>query len=196
VKKALGMLILTSLILFMTSPAFSNEITYGIGASARDNDATLYFPIKMKRFIIEPMISYTKMDQEYSAGSQQQAEVETTAYSIGVGVLMYNEVLKNTDLIYGVRFGYIKEEADEELSATGRYTRSTSLDTQGYFVAPTLGFEYNFNEHISAGLYFSLEYRDLDGEQQDIYDGEDFQETDIEYSGFSTETDIFLKFYF
>jgi hypothetical protein len=58
-----------------------------------------------------------------------------------------------------------------------------------------LGFEYNFNEHISAGLYFSLEYRALDGEQN-IYDGAGFPETDIEYSGFSTETDIFLKFYF
>ena len=129
-KKALGMLILTALILFMTSPAFSNEMTYGIGASARDNDATLYFPIKMKRFIIEPMISYTKMDQEYSSASQE-IEAETTAYSIGVGILMYNEVLKNTDLIYGVRFGYVKEEADEERSATGSVTRSTSLDTQG-----------------------------------------------------------------
>ena len=193
-KKALGTLILTSLILLLTSPAFSDDITFGLGASARDDDATLYFPIKMKRFIIEPMISYAKMDREYSSASQE-IEAEMTAYSVGVGVLMYNEVMKNTDLIYGVRFGYIKEETDEEWSATGSVDRSASIDTQGYFVAPTVGFEYNFTEHISAGLYFSLEYSALDGEQNE-YDGVDFSESDVEYSGFSTETDIFLKFYF
>jgi hypothetical protein len=177
----------------MASPSFSSEITYGIGVSARDSSATIYFPIKTKRFIFEPMINIAYYDEDWT-GASVARESEGTQYRIGAGVFMYNELLKNTELIYGARLGYLNEDSDSKYTS-GSSVEYIKYDRSGYFIAPTLGLEYNFTDHISLGLYVSLEYSFLDGDNEQVHD-EDSEKIDLETTSFSTETDIFLKFYF
>lgn len=192
-KTAIRTLVITSLMLLMASPAFSGDIKYGIGAGARDHSATIYFPVKTKRFILEPMINIRYYDDEYSNASEIDKS-ETTRYSLGAGVFMYTEIFKNTDLIYGARLGYIKEEFDSK-RIRENYTSRSKLDQSGYFIAPTMGLEYSFNDHVSLGLEFSLEYSYLDGDA-DMSDVDGSENYDTESTDFSTATDIFIKFYF
>jgi len=177
----------------MATPSFSSEFTYGIGAGARDSSATIYFPIKTESFIFEPMINIAYGDEEL-VSTFATRESEMTRYRIGAGLFMYSEIFKDTGIIYGARLGYINENRDSKYTEEGSVMR-VEYDRSGYFIAPTLGLEYNFTDHISLGLYFSLEYSFLNGDEESILE-EDNEKFDLESTSFSTDTDIFLKFYF
>ncbi|MCU7843508.1 MAG: porin family protein [Candidatus Thiodiazotropha sp. (ex Monitilora ramsayi)] len=173
-----------TLILFISAVCLSSSANayVGLGVSAKSNDAWVYLPINMSdNFRIEPALRYYKDEQTDDIASR-----ETTLFEISVGLFRKSKLTQNTGIYYGGRLGYIQEETS--LSST--YS-NMDFDTDGFSIAPTIGFEYFFTDNFSVGAEAEWFYRDLDGSE---WNGGTQSNFDKETTG--TSTRLILRFNF
>lgn len=128
---------------------------FGLGISANSNDQSIYVPVQItENFRTEFSVGYDSEEIESA-----DTKVEFEAFEIGVGLYMCNEVYERTQLYYGCRFLYIQQDRELVDGSVHRY-----LDSEGYGIAPTLGFEYYLTDHISLGGEAAFRYVKIDGE--------------------------------
>lgn len=133
---------------------------FGLGVSVKSGDTTLYFPIGVSPgFLIEPSLNYTHSDAGQIGGAQN----ETTSLGASVGLFGLKTTDHSVRLYYGARLGYV--EAKQEFSFPGVPTQSRDQD--GYRIAPLIGFEYLFNDHLSLGGEGGYYYSELDDDAGD-----------------------------
>ena len=153
-------------------PAWSADA--GLGVSFESNDSTIYVPIDFgNSWRLEPFARYAKSKADYYTRSEQ--------LSIGAGVFALKPLGESLRLYYGGRLAYLDYET---ALYTTPLTGTVSREGYGYSVAPTLGFEYSFNEHVSIGAEAAWYYQDLD-----LNSGGDQEET-------GTDTKLILRFRF
>lgn len=83
-------------------------------------------------------------------------------------------------LYFGARLAYL----DYETAFFTGPSETLSRDGDGYSIAPTLGFEYSFNDHVSIGAEAAYFYQDVD-----IGYGADQEDS-------GTDTKLILRFRF
>lgn len=154
-------------------PAWSADV--GVGVSAKSNDTTIYVPIDFgTSWRLEPFVNYSKQ-----TATTSQYSLETESLLIGAGLFGLQSMGESLRLYYGGRLAYLDMSIDQGATPQGVIESSGN----GYLVAPTLGFEYLFNEHVSLG-----------GEAEYFFQDVDRAGGDQERSG--TNTRLILRFRF
>ena len=148
----------------------------GIGVSAESNDSTIYVPIDFgDTWRLEPFVNYSKTKIKSDGGDSLKSET----LRIGTGVFGARSLGESLRLYYGGRLSYLETETPLYTNAFG----TVYDDGDGYCIAPTLGFEYAFNDHVSLG-----------GEAEWFYEDVDFGREDHTRTG--TDTRLILRFRF
>jgi hypothetical protein len=156
---------------------------FGIGVSVQSDDSIIYAPIDFnKKFRVEPSIRYLKNEFDSLGVSLEQKSLE-----LGVGLFGLSSVNQSIRIYYGGRLAYLDQENDQLLfsGVIGNVfvpARAT-VDSDGYRVSPTIGFEFMVNERFSLGGEAEYFFQDIDGDNGD-------QET----SG--TDTRLIVRFKF
>ena len=152
---------------------------YGIGVSAKSDDAWIYAPIDITPgFRLEPSIRFSSSRQNSSqvtSGTTSSIQVDsnfkTHQREFALGAFGLTAVTDSLRLYYGARVAYVDYETRSSSTVTSRFLSSTFVDTDeskqsqdGYRVSPTLGFEYLINKRFSIGGEAEWFYLDVDGE--------------------------------
>jgi len=150
-------------ILVASSQAKGEETAHGLGAEINDY-LTIYLPIKLENYLIEPSISFNTRDNS-SINSAESNENDYEEAKIGVGIYKIKTITNSTNLYYGMRIGYVNQEYN--YSSVTTFENKTESESQGYFVAPTLGIEHNLSKIISIGIDASFLHTNTDGKRTD-----------------------------
>jgi hypothetical protein len=165
-KKFLCAAVVTALTVGSTT-AYAAD--YGIGVSVQSDDSILYAPIDFNdKFRLEPNIRYAKSEFETSLGTASEQE----RLEVGVGLFALGTVSKSVRVYYGGRVSYIDQENTQSSvfisAALGNLvpaaTATTTADSDGYRISPTIGFEFLFNERLSIGGEAEYFFEDIDGD--------------------------------
>jgi len=144
----------------VTAPAWAADV--GVGVSARSDDATIYVPIDVNdTFRIEPLARYAK-DTSIFPGGRTKRET----YEIGTGLFKLYPLTESIHIYYGGRLSYLNLKYDTNFY--GPAINSDRSRSDGYRIAPTLGFEYFFNKHLSIGGEAQWYYSDIEADGQDL----------------------------
>jgi len=155
------------------APAFAADV--GLGVSVESGDSTIYVPIDINEtFRIEPLLRYVEAKREIDTGVIGTLRQRTL--QIGTGLFAVKSLAESFDLYYGARLSYLKSEPDYSNEAIA------ISDSDGYSIAPTLGFEYSFNKHLSIGGEAEWFYQDING--------------DLDAKATGTDTRLILRFRF
>jgi hypothetical protein len=160
----------------------SNAADYGVGVSAKSDDAWIYAPIDLSDHMrLEPSIrqSSTKLSSSSTSGSTyttyiDEGRTESKAIEVGLGFFWLTPVADSVQLYYGVRAAYVDNEIEtfaKDTATSGSLFPNTTVTTtrqkttlDGYRVGAALGFEYLFAKHFSIGGEASYQYLDVDGD--------------------------------
>jgi hypothetical protein len=146
--------------LLAVSAAASADVSVGLGVSLRDSDqATVYVPIDINNQIrIEPTINVFASEDELG-----DTKVENEGFALGAGVFFLMPTDHSVTLYVGGRLGFVSNEYKATTYApSGAVLATEEIDRDGFRIAPTVGFEYNFNDHISLGGEAGIGYSDVD----------------------------------
>ncbi len=181
----------------ISSSVFGGDASLGVGISATEQGGTIYLPIRMQNLMIEPMFSYSSGDTQNKSEYNYVSKNDYSEYTIGLGAYLVKGIFSNTDILMGMRGAYINTEQENRTDFLSTYYfQGSSTEADGYLIAPTIGVEYRFNEHVSAGIYMAIEYVKLSGDS--ISFDADYGENHLEYERRikSTATDFYVKYYF
>ena len=205
------------LVLFVTQSAFGEGLARkGVAVSLDGDRATIYAPIEKGNFIFEPMFRYAWDDIESDGVIKESSSVTGTsdvdqsqkAFAIGMGVYRIVNLKEKVRLTLGAQFGYQLQEVENTNNETfndGKLRKRTSTnDLQGPFIAPSIGLEYALTDQIYVGGRASIQYDRLTGDQdQKTYQksssgtvSETFENMDLTRSSCSTDTELYVKYYF
>lgn len=121
----------------------------GVGVSAESNDTTIFVPIDFgDGFRLEPFVRHYTSKIEIDDQSIRQKSLQ-----IGAGLFALKPLGNSVNLYFGGRLSYLDLERSASFDLTDEHGH-------GYRVAPTFGFEYRFNEHLSFGGEAEWFYQD------------------------------------
>ena len=137
-------------------PAWAADV--GVGVSVESHDSTIYVPIDFgETFRVEPFVNFSKAKSN-SYGYRSSMET----LQIGTGLFALKPLGDSVRLYYGGRLSYLDLESTANYFGGPNYYFDTH-EGSGFRVAPTLGFEYAFNKHLSFGAEAAWFYQDIDG---------------------------------
>ena len=166
--------ILCGLVLMVPAIVHGEETTkYGIGAVI-GSGTKLYAPIYYRDWLIEPTL-YSYVQKANGPGT---STIDHEFLELGVGVFKHPYLSDKTYGYYGARVGGSRWEDNH---ASSPLTVSNSKGS-GYFIAPTVGAEYELTTHFSLGLDLSYDYKKFTG--------------DIAEINSSTETKVIARYFF
>jgi hypothetical protein len=147
------------------APAWAADVTVGVGVSAKSNDSTIYVPIDFgEKFRIEPLVRHSKTKSE-SFGFTTKDET----LQVGAGFFGLMPLAESLRIYYGARLSYLDFEGQAIAFANSPYV--IELEGDGYRAAPTFGFEYAFNKHLSIGGEAEWFYEKFDAGRDDTRSG-------------------------
>lgn len=176
---------------------------YGVGVSARSNDAWIYLPIDInKAFRIEPMVRYASDDVSQDTNTSDYAfKQEIDNIEVGVGLFRLAKVAESARIYYGIRASYVSLESTT-INTTALYpgygvTLRTESSQDGYRIGPTLGFEYLLGEHFSIGGEANYSFTDVEGDATTTATGSTVTtRDDIERKNNGTSTQLIVRYRF
>jgi len=146
---------------------------YGVGASFNGNENTIYLPINFgASWRVEPYVLYGRRSSD-NAGALVGS---STTIDVGVGLFNSWKISSQVQVYGGARVAHHSYD-------------SSSYDSTGFGIAPTLGGEYFLIEHVSVAAEASASAWRLKND----YDGESLDSTD---KTVNTITQVVLRFIF
>jgi hypothetical protein len=186
--------------------ATSAAAEVGIGVSAKTDSATVYVPVTVGRFMIEPYLRATDRESDQAitlAGSPSIAAslMQTKAQAIGVGIFRVVPLAERVTMYYGGRIGRIDEELEAyadsgTISAPPVPELSQSSTVEGHEIIPTLGFHYGIAERFSVGGEVGLDYSDVELTSTNLSSPFFTQTSRTQLSTTDTRAEIVLRFFF
>jgi hypothetical protein len=145
-----------------TAPARADV---GVGAAVGNADETILFPIRLASVIIEPYLGYRESDI---------ANASMEGYTLGVGVFGLSMRGDNVSIYYGARLADVSQETSTTLidPITGLSIASAQVETDGYRVVPTVGFQYTISR-VAIGAEIGWAYEELDQSTSVLFGGSD-----------------------
>jgi hypothetical protein len=166
----------------------------GIGISAKSDNGLLYFPIDVSpAFRIEPHLRYSSDDQNSVDTVPPTAVPEgqtRETLEAGIGLFAVTSSKESFRVYYGARMGYLYIHTDLRID-NGPIVIRDSDTSDGYRIAPTLGFEYLFNTRFTLGGEVAYFYEHL---ESDSRFGSGTSTLKDERNG--TETFLILRYFF
>ena len=152
----------------------------GIGLSAKEDTSTIFFPMDLSdTFKLEPGIAFSDASQD-----EEDFEISLTRWELSLGAFLVNNISQKFDVLLGARFSLL--DVESEVTIDGQKNESSS---EGFGIAPTLGFEYFVIDNLSLGGEVALAYTSTESEVEG-FDGS------TENSSWNTETALNVRFYF
>ncbi|WP_300668144.1 hypothetical protein [Desulfoluna sp.] len=208
-----------AIVMMMSGTSVAEPLRMGIGLSVDDDKGTIYFPIEKGRYVVEPMIrvSWDEKDMDGVSSSvrgtstdifTEDESLDSRMYKAGVGFFRSVDLVEKTRMLVGMRVGYqyMKREADvmREYSSGKQSSRVFNEDLDGAFIEPLVSLEYALTGHVFLGGTVSVSYARLTGSHDEIMrdksDSGDVSvlrvDEDITQSTSSTETVLYVKYYF
>lgn len=151
--------ICSALVALTSVPAVA-ELKPGLGFSVGGESAAIMVPVDIdERFRIEPTVAYRSSDGPRQPESSYRPSDKYA--SVGVGIFKLEKGVGSLDIFYGARLSYSKSEYDyysgfPEASAS-------SVTTERYGLAPTLGVEYYVADTLSLGGEVFVAYYEAHG---------------------------------
>lgn len=183
---------------------------FGIGVSAKSDDAWIYAPIAISdKFRIEPSVRYGSTETASRlvsvGGSSYQEDgfkQETETLEVGIGAFGLTKITDSTRVYYGARVSYVDTEIKTRESLpfrpSGSLTYRSRASQDGYRIGPAIGFEYLFGQHLSIGGEANYTFLDLDGEAR--ASSENLSSTSsitkVEQKGSGTGTQLIIRYQF
>jgi hypothetical protein len=167
----------------------------GLGVSAKSDDAWIYLPIDVSpKLRIEPSVRYTEGESESTSQLRDLpptvSSSEAHSLEVGVGLFGLTAPLESVRVYYGARVAYI--DSENEFKSTGVFDEIVGeSSSDGYRIAPTVGFEYQFNRHFTIGGEAVWYYEKLEG---DDTRNETTFTFDVDRTG--TDTHLILRYFF
>jgi hypothetical protein len=163
------------------SPTWAADV--GVGVAFESDDATIYVPIDFgETFRLEPMLRFSKSKTESDFSSTKSESLE-----FGTGLFGMHTLADSIRLYYGGRLSYLRTEGEYwNYLPYVPYVASGTDKREGYRIAPTLGFEYLFNKHLSIGGEAAWFYQDIDSDVQGF--------GDVQATGTDTRLILRLRF--
>ena len=145
-------LLASTLILGVLSTTLvADGVKVGVGVALTANDATIRVPLDIASNLrIEPEVSYGYTS--YDDGSSY-------IMGLGAGVYLMSQPASNVNLYYGAKMGFVVGSTSYDLPTGG----SKSVSDNSFGIAPTAGFEYFLDPHVSLGgeVGFRLGFGDV-----------------------------------
>jgi hypothetical protein len=140
---------------------------FGVGVSAQSDDALIYVPIDVTpRFRLEPSLRFEEIHEDsliqnpFSDPDSVRFEVRSYEIALGAfGVLALGESVRT---YYGARLAYVASDSEARLLISDGAVLEEDVDSDGYRISPTLGFEYLVTDRFSIGGEAEWFYEDLD----------------------------------
>ncbi|MBU1171957.1 MAG: hypothetical protein KKD44_20575 [Proteobacteria bacterium] len=177
-------------VFLMAGPCWSQGTVYGVGFGATEDGTALYFPVKMNQWMVEPFVSYeTTKQTDQITGTDYSGTSETKEIALGMGFYYIPALNEYVNLVCGAQIVYVDVQ-DKTTDSTGTIFGDFSMT--GFEFAPTLGIEYNFNEHLSLGAYLRYAIQRVSGD----YTSDTNQEFERDVDSSSTQTELIAKYYF
>jgi hypothetical protein len=180
----------------------------GIGISAKTDGATVYIPVTVRRFMLEPYVRATDQESEtlsttgttFALTTKSTSELKASA--VGVGIFRLVPLADRLTLYYGGRLGRIDQHS-KSFSALGLNTgpllpQSTqSSKVEGTEIIPAIGFHYSIVERLSIGGEIGVTHQNVDVDSiSRSPSGLTTQTSRGAISMNQTRADIILRFFF
>jgi hypothetical protein len=196
------------LALVFAAAATSAAADVGIGVSAKTDSATIYIPITVGRFMIEPYVRATDRESESLATTGTILALTTASASqfeatdIGVGIFRVVPLAERMSLYYGGRLARIDQEAQSftafgvnTVPAFGQPAETNSAE--GHSIIPALGFQYNIVERFSIGAEIGVNRSDVETETVDrSQSGAITSKVSSDITTTDTRADVIFRFFF
>jgi hypothetical protein len=186
--------------------ATAAEADVGLGVSAKTDNATVYIPIKVGRFMFEPYVRATDREAASVSRSGTFFVTNTTtasdveAYAVGVGIFRAVPLAERITMYYGGRLARIDEDL-KSFTATGTTAPPTLplepsqvATAEGTSIIPTIGFHYNVLDRLSIGAEIAWEHSEVDTVNRSQTGSMPTSTSEITVN--STRADIILRFFF
>ena len=171
-------------LLLVSQPVVAAKV--GLGASAKDSDASIYLPIDVSpRFRVEPYLRHYDVESAsasdassgpilangtvgYSSVLSPTSRSTVESLSFGAGVFALNRPADNAVIYYGARVAYLESESTTESDLpnpirTFQPVRIASTnETDGYAITPSVGLEYYPVERFSIAVEIGWEHSSSD----------------------------------
>jgi hypothetical protein len=168
----------------------------GLGVGFGQNSGLIYAPINVTpSFRVEPFFAYYK--EKNTSGEPFASAQSYSNYVAGVGLFVTQRVAENIDVFGGSRLGYLSRKEKRTQTSYSFAPTEYSSESSGYFIAPTIGFEYYLQKNISIGAEAAISYIKTSGNSvsYDYYSNGN-QKSDTKSSSTSTTTAVVIKYYF
>lgn len=175
---------------------------YGIGVSAKSDDAWIYLPIDInKTWRIEPSVRYSSSELSQVSSSDDTYAADSDVAEIGVGIFRLAKVAESAQIYFGVRAAFVDQEStvvDTTTYFPGFTTVLRSETSQdGHRIGPAIGFEYLFGEHFSIGGEANYTFLDIEGESTVTSSSSTIVgRYDIEQKSSGTGTQLIIRYRF
>lgn len=165
---------------------------YGIGISVNEGGALMSFSVNVEKFRIEPIAGFRLIERDDSVDPYGfYSNYEEREVDLGCGIYHVSSLTENLDMLLGLRVMYVDYTEETELyDANG--TGTEVFDMDGYELSPAVGFEYQLNKHIGIAGFLRYTYQYLSGEFETDYALDYKRDVGVG----TTETELFVKFYF
>jgi hypothetical protein len=146
----------------------ASAVDFGLGATFKSNEATIYLPITSNNLLIEPSIRYGRSNEEVevlpsvTSDGQRINEIVEVA-EIGLGVFIDSDIQESFKLYYGARTGYIKQKNNQKNTTLQNGITHSNTKADGFFIQPTIGISYAFTERSSLALESGVKVAQLKG---------------------------------
>ena len=177
--------------------AASARADVGIGVSAKSDNATIYIPITVGRFMIEPFVRATDRDDETISAppSTSRSLSEVQASEIGVGVFRTVPLVDRVNMYFGARLASLDEES-MTTSTSGIVVQSQTANAEGESIGAALGFQYSIMERLTIGAEIRLERTETEAEINFVPAAGMTLTASSEGTSYDTRADLVLRFFF
>jgi hypothetical protein len=156
-----------------------------------DISPSIFLPINVSsKLRIEPEIGFFTVTSEDKTPTQNEKNKDySDQFHFGIGIFPLKDLV-SYNLYYGARLGYIHFSSYNENDMG--YTVREESSSGGFFISPTIGGEYFFNNHFSLGGEVQVRFTSLNGEEK-----KDMNiVTDFSSSSISTRAIVLIRCYF
>jgi hypothetical protein len=145
-------------------PSVVQAAQFGFGLSAKSDDTSIYLPVIIGKVMIEPSIRWHDFEFDFDFYKQKIKEKE-----FGLGVFGLHSLQESLQIYYGGRFSYVREKRTIlDYDHYDYWVYSFSSKTDGYRIAPTLGFQYFIMRQLAIAGEVEWYYLNLDGKNDSL----------------------------
>lgn len=158
----------------------SQAADVGLGISAFGEKQNIYVPV-----LLDPT---TMLEGHFAYLDSEENGYSNENFELGIGFFKKAAQTEKTNVYYGARFSYEESKFD----ANSQNFLTTSSESKGFKISPTLGFEYLITPKLSVGGEAEFYFGQYEEDETSIYSGT----TSYDQDRTGTDTRLVVRYFF